>query len=445
MNLKITLHQPHPGVVPKDDSLDRRYLDLKELKKKRDVVVPLFKRNGRDYYALTRRIQNIREHLEKTYKHFNLCLPNYYIYSVDIARRSKVQLALDTVLSWFASESLSKALRSAGAKHIWHHEALYSIAPECVVDYGRYNISAARVKEHIDKLLVMLPDGNEDLVKALLAAGANPNAADESKRTALHVAARKNNVPVAKLLIAAGASIESKSGHSTTPFRSALGNRAWDTAQFLLELGATMDREYYVDPPEKDSYFKMLLRASVRRYAPTWKDARKEAKKALQNIATLLYIFAVRLRLPFYIVYEIILSAAGEQENANKQQVDWTLSLKKDLDLIYRYRCNGNDLLPLWRKIINCLTKDPVERNELMAKFGAYIEPFMGNEVKGIVCQSLMRKVSDEGGGRRSTMHGNYYRLNYEGELFGEDNKPNPIYFNHLRDYLRIEGINSNG
>jgi truncated hemoglobin YjbI len=76
-------------------------------------------------------------------------------------------------------------------------------------------------------------------VRLLVAAGADVNAAEGSKRcTALHMAARRGNVPVAEALLDSGARLDARDSHGDTPFRRAMNCRKKDVAAMLQARGA---------------------------------------------------------------------------------------------------------------------------------------------------------------------------------------------------------------
>jgi truncated hemoglobin YjbI len=81
--------------------------------------------------------------------------------------------------------------------------------------------------------------GRADVVRALVHAGANVDAADGVKRcTPLHMAARRGNVEVAEALLDCGAGIEARDSLRDTPLRRAVNCNKADVAALLLSRGA---------------------------------------------------------------------------------------------------------------------------------------------------------------------------------------------------------------
>ena len=85
------------------------------------------------------------------------------------------------------------------------------------------------------------PDGG-DVVRALVDAGANVNAHTGVKRcTALHMAARRGNVSVAKALLECGANIEARDSLGDSPLRRAVNCGKTEMAAFLVAQGADVN------------------------------------------------------------------------------------------------------------------------------------------------------------------------------------------------------------
>jgi ankyrin repeat protein len=85
------------------------------------------------------------------------------------------------------------------------------------------------------------PDERLEVVRVLLAAGADPGAAEPRfiGSTPLHTAARVGSTAIAQLLLAAGAPVDAKDGLGRTPLWVAAENGSADVAALLLAAGAT--------------------------------------------------------------------------------------------------------------------------------------------------------------------------------------------------------------
>ncbi|MCU1259795.1 MAG: globin [Bryobacterales bacterium] len=81
--------------------------------------------------------------------------------------------------------------------------------------------------------------GGENVVRALVQAGASVDACDGVKRcTALHMAARRDNVEVAEALLDCGAVIDVRDSLGDTPLRRAVNCNSTEVASLLLARGA---------------------------------------------------------------------------------------------------------------------------------------------------------------------------------------------------------------
>jgi hypothetical protein len=88
------------------------------------------------------------------------------------------------------------------------------------------------------------PHGPE-VVRVLLAAGADPNAREPGDETPLHWAASSDDADVAEMLIEGGADIEAPDGSIGTPLDNAIGYSCWHVAALLLAHGARVDRLWH--------------------------------------------------------------------------------------------------------------------------------------------------------------------------------------------------------
>ena len=86
-------------------------------------------------------------------------------------------------------------------------------------------------------------EGNEDMVRRLIAAGANPNARVAQGSTPLHLAAYRGQTSIAEFLIAHGAMVNVKTNAGITPLDWAQRNGHGDMIGLLLAKGARQGRQ----------------------------------------------------------------------------------------------------------------------------------------------------------------------------------------------------------
>ena len=89
--------------------------------------------------------------------------------------------------------------------------------------------------------------GGPAVVRLLIDAGADPNAAPDGPRaeTPLHWAASSDDADVADALISGGANIETPGGSIGTPLDNAVGYGCWNVARLLVQRGARVDKLWH--------------------------------------------------------------------------------------------------------------------------------------------------------------------------------------------------------
>ncbi|OIJ69799.1 hypothetical protein WN71_000755 [Streptomyces mangrovisoli] len=88
------------------------------------------------------------------------------------------------------------------------------------------------------------PNGPQ-IVRLLVAAGADPNLRKSGDESPLHWAASSDDVDVAAALIDAGADIEAPDGSMGTPLDNAIGYACWHVAALLVARGARVDKLWH--------------------------------------------------------------------------------------------------------------------------------------------------------------------------------------------------------
>eukprot|EP00026_Physarum_polycephalum_P005857 Phypoly_transcript_05896.p1 GENE.Phypoly_transcript_05896~~Phypoly_transcript_05896.p1 ORF type:complete len:489 (-),score=75.61 Phypoly_transcript_05896:74-1540(-) len=142
-------------------------------------------------------------YLFKSARSGNLKLLTLFLdtYKIDVhAKNTTGQTALFAAAEVDAKDSSNKAA------HV-----------ELLIDRG-IDVNATEISgEQVSALLIAVEAGKVDNVKALLKAGANPNAQDKNGLTPLHMACGNNMKEITKLLIEAGGDMNLKSHSGETP------------------------------------------------------------------------------------------------------------------------------------------------------------------------------------------------------------------------------------
>ncbi|KAJ0978807.1 hypothetical protein J5N97_014281 [Dioscorea zingiberensis] len=128
-------------------------------------------------------------------------------------------------------------LGSESILHADHYICALEIRNVAVVKKWVEVASKSEIVEAID-----IPEGRE-LVRILLAAGANPTAQDEHFRTALHTAAMVNDAELLKIILEAGVDVNIINTQNTTPLHVALNRGADQCVGLLLSAGANCNMQ----------------------------------------------------------------------------------------------------------------------------------------------------------------------------------------------------------
>lgn len=111
-----------------------------------------------------------------------------------------------------------------------------------------------------------------DLIRAMVARGANPAARTASGRTPLHMAAARNpSAAVAGALVAAGAPLDARDATGLTPLRAASGNPA--VAALLVLAGADACATDAAGAPALDAATLEAVRRTLPEIYPAVRDA----------------------------------------------------------------------------------------------------------------------------------------------------------------------------
>ena len=116
------------------------------------------------------------------------------------------------------------------------------LAAAAVLIFGLAASALAQTTDQAAALVKAATDGDTAAVERLLAAGVNPNSADNKGLTALNWAAYNGNVPVVRALLAHKAAVDSHSNPDAwTPLMNAANGGHNDVIALLLDAGAQIN------------------------------------------------------------------------------------------------------------------------------------------------------------------------------------------------------------
>ena len=107
-------------------------------------------------------------------------------------------------------------------------------------DHGA-NVNLASARGRTALLLAAMNDRSADIVRLLIAAGADVNVVDGMKTTVLHAAAQGNDTETVRLLVEAGLDVNARDFQSFTPLLYASDNRNLAAVRLLLAKGADVN------------------------------------------------------------------------------------------------------------------------------------------------------------------------------------------------------------
>ena len=153
--------------------------------------------------------------------------------------------------------------------------------------------------------------GHADVVKVLIQNGADVNAVDKYKRTALHIAVQEGHVDVVKVLIQNGVDVNAVDDEKSTALRYAICDCGPQVAKIVLQLlcfGADIDKKI-IDAADAEPKFPQPLRdvlISLRDGNSTKTTfMSNEERRFMWNLALVL---AVKHRAIAFRTYHMILS-----------------------------------------------------------------------------------------------------------------------------------------
>ncbi|GAX84453.1 hypothetical protein CEUSTIGMA_g11873.t1 [Chlamydomonas eustigma] len=142
------------------------------------------------------------------------------------------------------------------------------------------------------ELITASGNGNEEVVKTLLAQGLPVDGTDYDQRTCLHVAAKEGHVDIVKMLLQAGADVFAEDAFGTTPLYGAVKRGFDEVVDILLSYGASLNgcEPALMDMVDSITERKMTV---LQRYL----RAEADVNGALLDTRTLLHVAAAECNL----------------------------------------------------------------------------------------------------------------------------------------------------
>ncbi|AGA67448.1 ankyrin repeat-containing protein [Brachyspira pilosicoli P43/6/78] len=175
------------------------------------------------YYSIEHNSRGQKNETENAIKILNLLIK----YGADVNTKNDKGTSLLDV-SYRISESFDK------------NKEMFKILVENGFDLES-RIKADRSDYDYTPLMIAVYKKDYDMVKYLLDKGANPNTANNEKKTALMIAIANNNFDISKLLIQQGANINTKDEYGYTALMRAAMIGSYEMVKFLLENGANIN------------------------------------------------------------------------------------------------------------------------------------------------------------------------------------------------------------
>ncbi|KAL9239925.1 hypothetical protein vseg_014196 [Gypsophila vaccaria] len=164
--------------------------------------------------------------------------------------------------------------RSMGVRNLKNMTPLHMCVASWNVAVVRRWVEVATYEEIADAINILSPVGTalsmaaavkkdhekegRELVRLLLAAGADPTAQDAQQRTALHTAAMADDAELVQIILDAGVDVNIRNVHNTIPLHVALARGAKTCIGLLLSAGA----DYNFQDDEGDNAFHIAADAA---------------------------------------------------------------------------------------------------------------------------------------------------------------------------------------